>query len=193
MPRLLLVRHATSVPPRPGGPEEHERPLTDLGRQQAEALVDLLVPHAPVRVLSSPYLRAVQTVAPTADALGLRVERRDALREWRSGIGATPDWQAHYRRCWERPAWCVDGGETHAALAQRALAALGDVDAETPTGTAVVLGLHGTWIARALHGLGQDVDVDFWLDMPMPAVFELYLAETPTLRRVLQPPPTAGP
>lgn len=35
----------------------------------------------------------------------------------------------------------------------------------------VVVGSHGTWIARALHGLGCDVDADFWLNMPMPAVF----------------------
>jgi hypothetical protein len=37
------------------------------------------------------------------------------------------------------------------------------------------VGSHGTWIARALHALGCDVDADFWLDMPTPAVFGVVL------------------
>ena len=172
--RLLLVRHASSVPPTPGGPDEHERPLTDAGLRQAEELVDLLTAHAPSRVLSSPYLRAVQTVSPTAAALGVTVETLPALQEWRSGIGPTPSWHAHYRESWERPDWSVTGGETHSALQERAVQALADIAAESP-GRAVV-GSHGTWIARALLGLGCAVDADFWLGMPMPAVYEVDLA-----------------
>lgn len=110
---LLLVRHATSEPPTEGGPTEHERPLSPHGLAQAEALVDVLVPHAPTRIVSSPYQRALQTVQPTAAAFGLEVERDDDLREWASGIGPTPDWQSHYRYCWEHPDEAVDDGESH--------------------------------------------------------------------------------
>ena len=133
-------------------------------------------------MLSSPYLRAVQTVAPTAAALGLEVECRQVLREWASGIGATPLWEAHYRQCWKRPAWSVPGGEPHQALEERAVHALEHVAADGPSDAVTVVGSHGTWIARALHGLGCSVDADFWLDMPMPAVFEVVLeAESVTV------------
>lgn len=143
----------------------------------------LLVPHEPSRVLSSPYLRAVQTVLPTAAALGLPVERREALREWHSGIGATPDWEPHYRYCWENPDWAAGTGETHRELEARALAAVQQAAAEAPAGSVTVLGSHGTWIARALHGLGCDVDAAFWLDMPKPAVYEVVLgAGAPAVR-----------
>ena len=175
MPRLLLVRHAVSVPPTPDGPDEYQRTLSDVGLHQAEALADVLLSKSPTRVLSSPYLRSVQTVAPTAAALGLAVETRHFLREWRSGIGATPSWEAHYRDCWERPDWSVTGGETHRALEERAVRALEQVATEGLSDAVTVLGSHGTWIARALHGLGCDVDAEFWLDMPMPAVFEVVL------------------
>lgn len=175
MTRLLLVRHATSVPPAPDGPDEYQRPLADLGLRQAEALVDVLVRESPTRVVSSPYLRSVQTVAPTAAALGLAVERRHVLQEWSSGIGATPSWQAHYRDCWERLDWSLPGGETHRALEDRAVRALEQAAAEGPAGAVTIVGSHGTWIARALRGLGCDVDADFWLNMPMPAVFEVVL------------------
>jgi 2,3-bisphosphoglycerate-dependent phosphoglycerate mutase len=173
--RLLLVRHATSVPPTPSGPDEYHRPLADVGRRQADALVEVLKPESPVRFLSSPFLRAVQTLAPTAAALGLAVETRDVLREWRSGIAATPAWEAHYRHCWERPDWALPGGETHHALEERAVSALQQIAAEGPSDAVTIVGSHGTWITRALHGLGCEVDVEFWLDMPMPAVFEVVL------------------
>jgi 2,3-bisphosphoglycerate-dependent phosphoglycerate mutase len=175
---LLLVRHARSVPPTPGGPDERVRPLTPEGLAQAAALADVLLPHRPSRVVSSPYLRAVQTVRPTADRLGLAVEPDEELREWASGIGPTPDWQPHYRHCWEHPGWATPTGETHAALAVRAVAAVTLAAAETPDGETTVLGSHGTWISRALHGLGCRVDADFWLTMPMPAVYVLRCAGT---------------
>ncbi len=38
----------------------------------------------------------------------------------------------------------------------------------------IVAAGHGTWIARALRSYAPDrVDLDFWLAMPMPAVFTL--------------------
>lgn len=173
MPQVLLVRHASSVRPSPDGPDDYERPLSPRGVQQAEELAAALLSHSPQRVVSSPYARAVQTVLPTARALGLQVETRDELREWNAGVGATPDWEQHYRECWRRPTWAVPGGETHAELEQRAVAALRRLAVECAEASVVVLGSHGTWIARALHGLGHQVDADFWLGMPMPAVFEV--------------------
>lgn len=175
MPSLLLVRHAASVPPTPAGPDEYQRPLSDTGKRQAEALVDVLATRSPARVLSSPFLRAVQTVGPTAAAIGIAVETRHVLREWRSGIGPTSSWQAHYRDCWQRPDWCVPGGETHRALEERASRALEQVAAQASRDSVTVVSSHGTWIARVLHGLGCAVGVDFWLDMPMPAVYEVVL------------------
>jgi 2,3-bisphosphoglycerate-dependent phosphoglycerate mutase len=175
VPRLLLVRHATSVPSAADGPDEHDRPLSPLGVQQAEQLTGALLAYDPHRVLSSPYRRAVQTVSPTAAALGLHVETREALREWSSGIGATPDWQSRYRACWEDPEHVPDGGESHRALEHRAVAALRQLAAEAHDSSVTVVASHGAWIARALHGLGCAVDADFWLDLPMPAVFDVEL------------------
>jgi 2,3-bisphosphoglycerate-dependent phosphoglycerate mutase len=37
----------------------------------------------------------------------------------------------------------------------------------------VVVGSHGTFVARALVAFGHAVDADFWLGMPMPAVYLL--------------------
>ena len=171
MAQLLLVRHAAAVRPVLGGPNEYERPLTPGGREQARALVDVLVGYAPGQVLASPYARAVATVQPTASRLGLPVLLREDLREWQSGLAPTPDWEPHYRRAWRHPDQALPGGESLDALAERVAAVLRAMAAQGDR--YVVLASHGTWITVALRLLGVPVDEELWLRMPSPAVYEV--------------------
>ena len=65
-----------------------DRPLSKKGWRQAEGLLDLLRPFPVKRLLSSPYVRCVQTVEPAASALGLDIETRDELGEGASTAAA---------------------------------------------------------------------------------------------------------
>jgi broad specificity phosphatase PhoE len=78
---LLLVRHATAGNRRRWKGDDRLRPLDERGRRQADELVGQLRPFAPERVLSSPYVRCVQTVEPLAAVLGLPVEESPELAE----------------------------------------------------------------------------------------------------------------
>jgi broad specificity phosphatase PhoE len=78
---LYLVRHAKAGSRKDWEGADRDRPLSGKGRRQAEGLVDLLADRPVRRVLSSPYLRCVQTVEPLAEKLGLPVEKVDALAE----------------------------------------------------------------------------------------------------------------
>lgn len=78
---VLLVRHGVAVSRKLWSGEDAARPLNERGRLQAEALIDQLAPFAVVRVVSSPALRCLGTVAPTADAHGVDVEERKELAE----------------------------------------------------------------------------------------------------------------
>jgi phosphohistidine phosphatase SixA len=75
----LLIRHATAGDPAAWTGDDRERPLDDEGRSQAAALVALLEPYPLERVLTSPYLRCVQTVEPLAVARKLPLEYRHEL------------------------------------------------------------------------------------------------------------------
>ena len=81
-----LVRHAKAGSRERWTRPDRERPLTEPGRIQAAALARVLAPTTR-SVVSSPYVRCVETVAPLADAVGLRVEEDDRL-----GEGADPSW-----------------------------------------------------------------------------------------------------
>jgi 8-oxo-dGTP diphosphatase len=77
-----LVRHAKAGSRSSyDGPDDALRPLSGKGRAQADALADHLVPLGVARLVSSPFTRCGQTLAPVAARLGLPVESIDALAE----------------------------------------------------------------------------------------------------------------
>lgn len=78
---ILLVRHAKAGDRSRWDGDDRERPLSRRGRQQARKLARLLEPYRPNRLLSSPYVRCVQTLGPLAAATGLVVEEHPDLAE----------------------------------------------------------------------------------------------------------------
>ncbi len=81
-----LVRHAKAGSRERWARPDRERPLTEPGRIQAAALARVLA-STTRSVVSSPYVRCVETVAPLAEVVGLRVDEDDRLAE-----GADPSW-----------------------------------------------------------------------------------------------------
>ena len=84
--RIHLVRHALAGDRGAWEGPDRDRPLTDAGTRQAEALAERLATAGARRTLASPYVRCVQTVEPLAHALGVDVEEEPLLAE-----GSPPD------------------------------------------------------------------------------------------------------
>jgi 8-oxo-dGTP pyrophosphatase MutT (NUDIX family)/phosphohistidine phosphatase SixA len=79
--RVYVVRHAKA-----GNREKWEgpdelRPLTKPGWRQSVALANWLAAERPAALLSSPYVRCVQTLEPLGDLVGLPVQDHAALEE----------------------------------------------------------------------------------------------------------------
>jgi 8-oxo-dGTP diphosphatase len=85
---VFLVRHAKAGSRRRFEGDDSLRPLSRNGIAQARALVDLLLHSDATRVLTSPYTRCVETVAPLAKKLGLEVEVDERLAEGADWTGA---------------------------------------------------------------------------------------------------------
>ncbi|HVA09261.1 MAG TPA: phosphoglycerate mutase family protein [Acidimicrobiales bacterium] len=76
---LLLLRHGHAGSKQQWHGDDRRRPLSPQGFAEAEALVGLLSPYAPTRIVSSPLLRCIQTVTPLAGSLRLRIGRSKRL------------------------------------------------------------------------------------------------------------------
>jgi broad specificity phosphatase PhoE len=75
--QIVLVRHGLPMTGVAADP-----PLSPQGQQQARQAGDWLRWESPVAVISSPYLRALETAQAIGTAAGLSVDIDEDLREW---------------------------------------------------------------------------------------------------------------
>jgi broad specificity phosphatase PhoE len=161
---ILLARHGESDWNRDRRWQGHaDRPLTDLGREQARALADRLAATELDAVYSSDLERARETAAIVAKPHQLPVNELSDLREvdvgsW-SGLTRAeaeelyPDAFRHWTEGGE--GW--DDGETYEQLSERVIGAVLKIAARHPDDR-VLLVAHGGSI-RAVHAAALGVDV----------------------------------
>jgi len=78
---IYLVRHAKAGERRMWTGDDLERPLSKSGWKQAHALGKRLSKKGVGQLVSSPYVRCIQTLEPLAIAVGSTVETDDRLLE----------------------------------------------------------------------------------------------------------------
>lgn len=81
MAHLYVVRHAKAGERRLWTGDDIDRPLSKLGRKQSKLVGKRLAKLDPGRLLSSPYVRCVQTLEPLAELVGGKVEIEQRLCE----------------------------------------------------------------------------------------------------------------
>ena len=164
MTTILIARHGESDWNRDRRWQGHaDRPLTDLGREQARALADRLAVTELDAVYSSDLERARETAAIVAESHELSVRELSDLREvdvgsW-SGLTraeAEERYPNAFRR-WTEGEEGWDDGETYEQLSERVVGALLTIAARHPRDR-VLLVAHGGSI-RAVHAAALGVDV----------------------------------
>jgi len=88
MSTVHVVRHAKAKNRDEWTDPDELRPLTKRGRRQAAGLAERLQEEGPARLVSSPYLRCVQTLEELARALDLAIETTELLAEGADGATA---------------------------------------------------------------------------------------------------------
>jgi probable phosphoglycerate mutase len=159
--RIYLVRHGATTATtgeRFSGAENVE--LTEEGRRQATCLGDRLHDERISAAYSSPLSRAMETARLIAERCSLAIEASDALREISHGR-----WEGLTRRevatrfpdelaAWEADPFrfAPEGGETGAAVLERAAPALHEIVARHPSQRVLVVS-HKATIRLLLCGL----------------------------------------
>ena len=167
MTTVTLIRHAESAPDH--ALPEADWPLSAAGFAQAEALADQLdVEH----IYSSPYVRAVATVAPLANRLGLEISTVPGLRERKLAEGRLEDWRDQLARTWHDFDYRLPGGESSRACQLRVSESLTQL-AEQHTGARIAAASHGNAIALFLHTIDPTFGFEAWSQMRNPDLFEV--------------------
>lgn len=151
---VYFVRHAQSDN---GHKEEMTRPLTPKGMEDRMLALAYLKDKQVKAVYSSPYLRAVTTVQPLAEHLGLEVVPVDGFRERDTGDITGIDNFAV--RQWADKAFAAPGGESIGRVQARVAEALQPL-LEKHTGEAFAVGCHGTMLGATVNHFDDSLDYE---------------------------------
>ena len=140
MTTVYFVRHAQ---PNYDNHDDLSRELTPKGLQDRMKVVEILKDEPIHAVFSSPYKRAVDTVAPLAEKRGLSLDTDADFRERKVGDGWLEDFTAFAKAQWADFDFALEHGESLRQVQRRNLMALHRV-LEVHPGETVVIGTHGT-------------------------------------------------
>lgn len=151
------------------------RGLSAAGRRESQRVADLLEGHDVAAIISSPYTRAIQTVQPLADRLGMTIDIDPDLRERHLSSGPLDDFTAWLEATWRDFDLAHPGCESNAATQARVTRAIRTI-ASMGDSRDVVIGTHGTALALFLRTIDPDVDFAFWMRMSLPDVYAVAIS-----------------
>jgi len=176
---LYLVRHCAWTGQAP------EAPLTRGGLEEAERLADFFAPLGIERLVSSPFERARQTLAPMARRFALPLEEDARLREQLLSAEPLDAWRAAVRRSYADWDLRFPGGETSREAAARGRAV---VDELLAAGGRAAVATHGKLLGLLLQSFDPQIGYADWARFSNPDVFELRKEDGAVwLRRVWRP------
>ena len=170
---LYIVRHCKAEGQRP------EAALTSEGQAQAEALADFLTNRGIHRIISSPFQRARQSIAPLTERLRLPVETDARLVERVLSDQDLPDWLDRLRETFEDMDLSLKGGESSRVAMERATSAVRDMLKHQAMTTAVVT--HGNLMVLLLKHFDDRFDFEDWKKLTNPDVFRVTVEKEKTL------------
>ncbi|MGD6903272.1 histidine phosphatase family protein [Bacillus infantis] len=170
---IYFIRHAHSE-----FSLEHEetRGLSVKGWADARRVADLLAAEEIQHILSSPYVRAIQTVEGLARNLGKEVELDPRFREGdlasRNHRFEKPLEALKY--VYDNPGFKYPGGESNLEIQERGISALREAFLKY-SGRKIAVGIHGHIMTCMLNYFDEKFNFDFHQSTNKPDIYKLTL------------------
>jgi 2,3-bisphosphoglycerate-dependent phosphoglycerate mutase len=152
-----------------------EAPLTEEGFKQTEELAGFFTDKKIKRIISSPFKRAIQSIEPTAQKLGVEVEHEDRLAERVLSTEPLEDWMDKLAASYREMELKFPGGESSQEATNRALEVIEQLKAGGTENTIIVT--HGNLMSLILKFYDDDFGYGDWKRLSNPDVYLLTLEE----------------
>ena len=156
MTTIYFVRHAE---PDYNNHDDFFRPLTDKGMKDRIKVTNYLLDKKIDVVLSSPYVRAVDTVADFAKNAGLSIETVDDFRERKIDNVWIEDFKGFCKKQWSDFNYKLSDGESLNEVQKRNIRALEEV-VDKYSGKNIVIGSHGTALSTIINYYDNSFNYD---------------------------------
>lgn len=169
MTKIYFVRHAQ---PEHDWEDDRTRPLTDEGKKDAKAVLEVLKDKNIDVFYCSPYKRSMDTIMESAQYFGCDIIVDERLHERKKG----PNGNNHgmFEKRWEDHDYHEEGGESIGMVQERNIAALKEILKENKNRN-IVIGTHGTALSSILNYYNADFGCKDFLKIIdwMPYIIEL--------------------
>ncbi|GEM02252.1 2,3-bisphosphoglycerate-dependent phosphoglycerate mutase [Halolactibacillus halophilus] len=169
--KVIWIRHAE---PDFSVHDDAMSPLTEKGKSDSQALGTVFNDESIHTIYSSPYIRAIETVKPLADTIGLEVQIIDDLRERKITNHWIADFDGFVKKQWQDFSYCLPEGESLSIVQKRNIAVLMELMTRH-SGQTIMIGTHGTSLSTIIQYFEPDFGLQDFLALKnkMPVVIEM--------------------
>jgi 2,3-bisphosphoglycerate-dependent phosphoglycerate mutase len=160
---LYLVRHCQATG------QEPDAPLTEIGQQQAISLAGWLSDVSIGRIISSPFVRAYQSIVPLSEHLGLTIEVDDRLVERVLSPVPLDDWRQRLAETFIDLDLSFGEGESSRTAMMRGISVV-DLAMQQTTDPVVIV-THGNLMTLILKYFNEQVGYNDWENLQNPDVY----------------------
>ena len=158
---VYLVRHCQAMGQHP------QAGLTVEGHAQADRLARFFAQKEISYIVSSPYVRAIESIRPTLKQNKLPLEIDLRLSERILGSDNLPDWLEHLERSFKNMDLKLAGGESGREAAERGIAAVSAVPHQS------IVVTHGNLLALLLNHWNPSFGFTDWRNLSNPDIFKI--------------------
>ena len=166
---IYIIRHCEATG------QLAEAPLTEKGFRQASALANFLSGIKVDKVISSPYVRALQSIQPFAEENNLEVEIDERLSERILSSVSLYDWREKLEATFYDLDLKYEGGESSKEAMNRINEVVKRIITNDCNNTILVA--HGGIISLLLHSYDKNFGFEQWSNLTNPDVFQLRISE----------------
>ncbi|MGG1675682.1 histidine phosphatase family protein [Neobacillus sp. NRS-1170] len=165
MKSIYVIRHCEAEG------QQLEALLTAKGVQQAETLARFLSNKDIERIISSPFVRAIQSIQPLATQKEMKLELDERLSERILSALNLPDWLERLKETFDDLELKFDGGESSREAMNRVVSVVEDIMKSEAKNTLIVT--HGNLMSLLLKNFQPDFGFEDWQNLSNPDVFLL--------------------
>jgi len=171
--QLYIIRHCEAEGQAP------ESKLSNKGLSQADSLADFLFTRGISKIVSSPYLRAVESIKPLSKRLSVPIETDNNLKERVLSREPISNWYSVLRNSFSDFNLKIPGAESNNMAMQRGIKAINKILLSPEHVTAVVT--HGNLLILLLKFFDQKYGFEDWEALTNPDIYNISLEETRTV------------
>ncbi|PEB51247.1 histidine phosphatase family protein [Bacillus pseudomycoides] len=178
MKKLIVMRHCSATG------QERDAALTIAGEKQASVLAEFLIDNNLQidSIISSPFVRAIQSIAPFSLQANLSIREDERLTERILSNAPMEDWLQKLEYTFTNIDIAFSGGESTKQAMNRVTSLIQNVLEQEHQVTLLVT--HGNLLALILKYFDDRIGFQEWKSLSNPDVYEITIAEQVTIHRL---------